>query len=134
MKLALTYVGVLLAVAAAAVLIGERPTFAHWGEAGVRSMRAAVGMCLFAALAAAVPIAIATGRKSSYAPQACLGGTVLRLLITGGLAIAYQSSATIHLRSFLFWLLIAYLAFLAVETALTLVVVRRRWSPTGEGK
>ncbi len=134
MKLVLIYIVALLAVAAAAVLIGARPTEARWGAAGVTSMRAAVGMCLLAALIAAVPIAIATGKRSSYAPQACLGGTVLRLLITMGLAVAYQSTTQVHMRSFLSWLVIAYLLFLTVETALTVWVVRRRWSPAGGEK
>jgi len=133
-KLVLIYVVALLAVAAAAVLIGKQPTQSHWGAVGVTSMHAAVGMCMIAALIAAVPIAIATGKRSSYAPQACLGGTVLRLLITMGLAMAYQSTAQVHMRSFLSWLVIAYLLFLAVETALTVFVVRRRWLPAGGEK
>jgi len=132
-KLVLIYIVALVAVAAAAVLIGARPTEARWGTAGITSMKAAVGMCLTAALIAAAPIALATGRRSAYAPQACLGGTVLRLLITMGLALAYQSTAQVHMRSFLAWLVIAYLLFLSVETALTLWVVRRYWSrPGGE--
>ena len=131
MKLALIYIGALLAVAAAALAIGQRPTRERWGSAGVASMRAAVGMCLVAAVIAAVPIAVAAARKSPSTPQICLAGTVVRLLITGALALLYQMRGDVHLISFLLWLVIAYLSFLAGETTLTVMVVRRRWSSPG---
>ena len=131
MKLTLFYIGALLALAAAALAIGQRPTQEHWGAAGVVSMRAAVGICGVAAIIAAAPIAVAAARKSPSTPQVCLAGTVIRLLITGVLALLYQMSGEVHLISFLSWLVIAYLSFLAAETGLTVMVVRRRWSSPG---
>lgn len=133
MKLALIYIAALAAVGAALLALGDRPTRARWGEPGAASMRAAVAMCLAAAVFAAVPVAVAAARKSPATPQVCLAGTAIRLLITGLLALAYQARGDVHLRSFLAWLVIAYLSFLAAETLLTVVVVRRRWPPAGGG-
>jgi hypothetical protein len=132
-KLALIYIAALLAVAAALLALGSSPTVARWGAPGIASMRAAVGMCFIAAVIAAIPVAVLAARRSPAAPQACLAGTVIRLLITGLLALLYQSREPVHLRSFLAWLVIAYLSFLTVETILTVVVVRRRWPPPGGG-
>jgi hypothetical protein len=133
-KLALIYVGSLLAIAALALLVGPAPSQAHWGHAGVESMRFAVGICFIAALIAAIPALVAAAFRSPHSPQLCLGGTVIRLLITAMLAMAYQSFFTVHLRSFLIWLLIAYMAYLAVETAFSVYIVRRRWSPPASGR
>jgi len=133
-KLAVIYVGALLAVAALALLVGQAPTFARWGPPGVESMRFAVGMCLIAAVVAAVPALLAAAMRSAQTPLLCLGGTVIRLLVTGMLALAYQSFFPVQLRSFLIWLLIAYLAFLAVETGFSIYIVRRRWSPPTAGR
>ncbi len=134
MKLALIYVGTLFAVATLAVLIGASPTQAHWGPSGIESMKFAVGMCLIAAFVAAIPALMGAALRSSQTPMLCLAGTVIRLLVTGMLAMGYQTFFTVHLRSFLFWLLIAYLAFLAVETGFSVYIVRRRWSPSPTGR
>ena len=133
MKLALIYVAALLAVAAIAVLCGQGPSLAHWGPPGVESLRFAVAICLIAALVAAVPALMGAAMRSAQTPMLCLGGTVIRLLVTGMLALAYQSFFSVHLRSFLIWLLIAYLTFLTVETAFSIYIVRRRWSPPQAG-
>lgn len=134
MKLALIYVGSLFALAAMLLLVGRSPASVHWGPVGIESMRFAVGICLIAAAVAAIPALMGAAVRSAQTPLLCLGGTVIRLMVTGILALAYQSFYTVHLRSFLAWLLIAYFAFLAVETAFSVYIVRRRWSPPTAGR
>lgn len=134
MKLALIYVAALLAVAAGAVLLGQGPALAHWGQPGLESLRFAVGICLIAALVAAIPALMGAALRSAQTPMLCLAGTVIRLMVTGILALAYQSFFSVHLRSFLFCLLIAYMAFLALETGFSVYIVRQRWSPPAAGR
>lgn len=134
MKLSLIYVGSLLALAALLVLGGRSPALTQWGPAGVDSMNYAVGICAIAAVVAAIPALMGAVMQSAQTPLLCLGGTVIRLLVTGMLALAYQSFYTVHLRSFLICLLVAYFAFLAVETAFSVYIVRRRWPASNAGR
>lgn len=134
MKLVFAYLGLLVVTAAIVAALGYRPTRDAWGESGIHSLWAANGICLAGALVAAVPVAWLASRKSPHTPQACLAGTVIRLLVSGGLAMGYQARANVHLRSFLIWLLGAYLALLAVETVFNVIVIRRYWPSPPEGR
>jgi hypothetical protein len=52
-------------------------------------------------------------------------GTAIRLLATGGLAVAYQAFGPVHVPSFLVCLLVLYLLLLVVETLLIVYLVVR---------
>jgi hypothetical protein len=121
----LVQVGVVLAVATAAVAVGYGPTQARWGVGGVNAMWTATVICLVGALLAAAVLGVVISRWPSYAPQAVFGGTAIRLLVTGALAFGCLLALDVHLTAFLVWLLALYLLLLAVETALSIVLVRR---------
>jgi hypothetical protein len=133
MKLVVVNVLALVGVVALAVGIGYAPTLARWGAAGIASMWAAAVICLAAAGAAAVSLTLVALRWRSYVGQAALGGTVIRLLVTGLLAVGYQLWTPVHLRSFLLWLLVLYLLLLVVETVIGVVMVRTRWQISAPG-
>ena len=134
MKLVAVNLLALMAVVALAVGIGYTPTQARWGAVGVGSMWAAAGICLAAAFVAAVPLVVAARRWPTYVGQAALGGTVIRLLVTGALTVGYQVSRPVHLQSLLVWLVVLYLLLLAVETTLGIVVVRKYWQAPAGGR
>lgn len=125
MKYALLQILVLIALAAAVYAAGQAFTEQRWGEPGTSSLKAALAICLAAAIIAAGTLGTVATYLPEYAPQAAFGGTAIRLLITGALAIAYQTFIEVHLSSFLFWLLSIYLVFLVVETALGIWLVLR---------
>jgi len=136
MKLVAVNLIALVGIVAIAVGIGYTPTRVRWGAEGTGSMWAAVVICLSAALAAALPLLIVALRWPAYVGQAAFGGTAMRLLLTGLLAVGYQVVWTdVHLRSFLTWLLVLYLLLLVVETVIGVVMVRTRWqAPPTDGR
>ena len=135
MKLVAVNLVALVGVVAIAVGIGHSPTLGRWGPAGIPSMWAAAVICLAAAVVAALTAAVVALRWPTYVGQAALAGTVIRLLLTGLLAVGYQLSTDVHLQSFLAWLLILYLLLLAVETVVAVVMVRAHWqAPAAEGR
>ncbi len=127
MKLAAVNLLVLAGVVALAVGLGYAPTRGRWGPEGLASMWAAAVICLAAAVAAVLPLIIVGFRSPTYVGQAALGGTVIRLLLTGLLGVGYQLWTDVHLKSFLAWLTVLYLLLLVVETVMSLVIVRTRW-------
>ena len=97
-------------------------------------MWAAAGICLAAAVIAAVPLAIVATRWPQHAGHAALAGTVVRLGATTALAMGYQMLADVHLASLLVWLVVIYLPLLTTETIFSVVLVRRTCFPaTGNG-
>lgn len=135
MKLAAVNLAGLVAVAALAVSVGYGPTTHRWGPAGVTSMWAATVICLSAAFAAALGLVVIALRRPAQVGMAALAATVIRLLLTMLLSVAYQLWADVHLPSFLSWLLILYLLLLGVELVVSVVLVRARWRPpTGTGR
>jgi len=135
MKLAAVNLLALAGVVALAVGLGYAPTRGRWGLEGLASMWAAAAICLAAAVAAALPLLIVGSRSPTYVGQAALGGTVMRLLLTGLLGVGYQLWTNVHLKSFLTWLTVLYLSLLVVETVMSLVIVRTRWrAPATEGR
>ncbi len=133
MKLAILYAGLLGGAAGLVVLLGDGPAVARWGEPGRTSLRAAAVICAAAAVIAALPAAVLAARRSGYVAQACVAGTAIRLLVTFGLAVAYQTFWTVHLRSFLVGLTVVYLLLLVVETGVNVALVRRVYAPRPGG-
>jgi hypothetical protein len=123
----LSFIGV-LALAAA---IGYAPTQNHWGEPGLRSMKAIGVICCVAAVIGALPISLVARRWPLYIGQAALAGTTIRLLLTGILGLSYQTMAKPHLASFLTWATVFYIMLLGVETGFAIVIVRKYYVPSG---
>jgi len=125
MKYAIVLTLVLLAVTVLTVLVVRGPIAGRWGEAGVRSLNVSAVICAIAAVLAAIPLGLTMTYWRQYAPQAAFGGTAVRLLVTGALALGYQTFADVHLTSFLASLLALYMSLLVVETLMTVLLVRR---------
>ena len=59
-----------------------------------------------------------------------MAGAGIRLMLTGLLTAGYQAACeTVHLDSFLPWMVILYLPLLAVETVVAVVMMRTHWRP-----
>lgn len=125
MKLFLATVFSLLGAVVLAGAIGYGPTQSRWGEAGVRSMTAIGVICAIAAFIGALPMAVVARRWPVHIGQAALAGTGIRLLVTAGLGLSYQTLAKPHLASFLFWAVVFYMLLLAIETIFAVSFVRR---------
>lgn len=135
MKLFLLYLGALVTATALAVGVGFQPTQQRWGAAGLASLWAAAAICLSAATIAGVLLAVVAVRYPSYLPQAALGGSAVRLFVTGALALVYQMRSDVQLTSFLMWLVILYLLLLTVEVILNVALTRpRRPALSGGGR
>ncbi len=124
MKYTLLQIGGLTVVVALLLLFAHGPVESRWGADGVRSLRGASVLCWAAALLAAIPAGLATAYWRQFAPQVALAGTVVRLLVTGALALAYYVFGDIHLESFLACVLANYLALLLAETVFIVYMVR----------
>ncbi len=96
-----------------------------WGQDGIRSLHAAALICWGAAILAAVPLGITATWYPRHAPLAAFAGTAIRLLATGGAALAYQTWARPELVSFLLCILGVYLMLLLIETGLIVWIVLR---------
>ena len=135
MKLVAVNLVALVGVVAIAVGIGYGPTSGRWGPAGLASMWAAVVICLGAAVAGALPVALVGLWWRSYVGHAAIGGMVIRLLLTGSLALGCQHWGDVHLRSCLAGMVVLYLFLLVVETVIGVVIVRTRWqAPATSGR
>lgn len=132
-KLYLTTVFSLVCAVILAGAIGYGPTQSRWGVEGVRSMTSVGIICSIAAIIGALPIAVVSRRWPMQIGQAALAGTGIRLLMTAGLGLSYQTLAKPHLASFLAWAVIDYLLLLAIETAFALIAVRRNYFPGAPG-
>lgn len=129
MKLFLATIFSLLGAVVLAGAIGYVPTQSRWGEAGLRSMTAIGVICSIAAVIGALPIVVVARRWPMHIGQAALAGTGIRLLVTAGLGLSYQTIAKPHLASFLVWAAIFYLLLLAIETTFAVISVRRYYVP-----
>ncbi len=123
------YVGIQLAVLAgtigAVAALARGAVAARWGAGGLDSLWVALTISAIPALMVIVPVGLAVVYWPRYAPQVAFGGTVVRLLGTGVLALGYQAWAAPHLASFLACLLVAYLALLLAETICIVLIVAR---------
>ncbi|MBI5764664.1 MAG: hypothetical protein HZA51_14205 [Planctomycetes bacterium] len=106
------------------VAIGQSPTEARWGAEGVSSLRAVAAICLSAAVAGLLPLAVVATKWPSYVGQAALCGTAIRLMLTMAVGAAYQTLAKPHLPSFLFWAVVIYCVLLAIETGFGVYLTR----------
>ncbi len=80
----------------------------------------------------AIPLAWVAPRYPSYIGQAVLAGTTLRLLLTGGIGLAYQEFAAPQSGSFLLWAVVFYFSLLVVESIFGVIAVRRYYEAPSE--
>lgn len=130
MKLTLICALCLLLAIAATVALGYAPSHDRWGAEGQQSLLAVAAICGGASLIALIPMAIVAPRYPDYIGQAALAGTVIRLMLTMGVLVAYQVLYQPHMASFLFWAPVFYLVLLAIETTFGVLAVKRYYRPT----
>jgi hypothetical protein len=125
MKFALLQSVVLTAAVALLVVAGQGPVAARWGAPGVAALHASAVICLGAALLAAIPLGLTATYWRAAAPQVAFAGVAIRLLVTGGVALAYQTLAQPNLTAFLTCIVPIYLVLLLVETLFIVFIVSR---------
>lgn len=98
----------------------------HWGgRENVLSLLAAGVLVLIACIVSLIPIAIAVQRKADWLGQACLGATVIRLLLTMSLGSGWYLAAKPPMIAFLVWMTLFYLVLLAWETIIAMRFVKK---------
>ncbi len=93
------------------------------------AMIAAASICLSAGLIAMVPAAVVAPRWPDYIMQAGMGAMVIRLFLTLGVGMLYLKWYTPPTSTFMTAMVVCYLLLLAVETGVTLRLVKRYWHP-----
>jgi len=106
------------------ILLGIWPSWHYGGEAGLKTMVAAGGVCLTGTIISLVPMVIAIKKKAIWLAQACLGGTVLRLLMTLILAGVVYWAIKPSMIVFALWIMGFYLVLLTWETKTALKYIR----------
>jgi hypothetical protein len=106
------------------ILLGAWPSW-HFGSAGgMEAMLAAGGVCLVGAIVSLVPMVMAIGKKADWLAQACLGGTVLRMLVTLALGTAVYLAMKPAMMAYTLWVMVFYLVLLVWETKTALKYIR----------
>ncbi len=93
------------------------------------AMIAAAAICLSAGLIAMIPPAVVAARWTDYIIQAGMAAMVVRLFLTLGLGLLYLKWYAPPMSTFLTAMVICYLLLLAVETGVTISLVKRHWHP-----
>lgn len=97
-------------------------------------MFAAAAICLGVAMLPAMLMTIVAAQRPVHIGQAAFAGTIIRLLLTMPLLIAYQVLARPQGESFMHWATVFYLLLLATETLFAVLVVRRFYCATPRAK
>ena len=87
-------------------------------------MVAAGCVCLAATIIGLIPLLIAWQRRAQWLGQACLGATVLRLLVTFLIGTLTYLALQPNLTAFALWTMLFYLALLAWETKTAVKIIR----------
>jgi len=93
------------------------------------AVTAAAVICVGAGLLAIVPPTLVVQRHPDYLIQAGLGAMAVRLLLTLGSGAAYFMVYAPPQNLFMSAMVVGYLAVLAVETGVTVHLVKRYWRP-----
>ena len=89
----------------------------HWGGSeNLQALIAAGVLTLIASIVSLIPITMAVEKKADWLGQACLGATVIRLLLTMSLGIGWYLAVKPPMLAFALWTMLFYLALLAWET------------------
>lgn len=97
-------------------LLSAWPSY-HWGGSeNLQAMIAAAVLTLIAGIVSLIPITLAVGQKADWLGQACLGATVIRLLLTLTIGVGWYAAVKPPLMAFSLWTMLFYLLLLAWET------------------
>ena len=97
----------------------------HWGGSkNFQALIAAGIITLIAGIVGLVPITIAVQHKADWLGQACLGATVIRLLVTLSAGMGWYLAIKPPLMAFALWVMLFYLVLLAWETKMAMGFVK----------
>ncbi|MBN1344218.1 MAG: hypothetical protein JXQ73_16145 [Phycisphaerae bacterium] len=113
-----------LAVGAVAAA-GALPTKSLAGREGLVAMGVGCGLSVLATILGSAPAAWAAIKNPEKLLVMALGATILRVIILVLLAVPVAAFAGLPSRAFLLWVGIAYLAALAGEIPMLVLLVRR---------
>lgn len=110
---------------AVAGLLSAWPSIRWGGIKNLHSLIAAGILVLMAAIVSLIPIVIAAQRKADWLGQACLGATVVRLLLTISLGSGWYLMAKPPMMAFMVWMVLFYLVLLVWETITAMRFVKK---------
>jgi len=109
------------------------PAWLLWQERALLHSAVALGLCLIPALGTMAWVVAAKQRSAEAQLLAVLGGTGVRLALVAGVGVSlYKLQGEYFTEVFLAWLLIFYLAILALEVILVVkdsASKERDWAP-----
>ena len=105
----------------------------HWGGSeNIQALIAAGAVTLIASIVSMIPITMAVAQKSDWLGQACLGATVIRLMVTMLLGCGWYVAAKPPMTAFLLWTMLFYLVLLVWETKIAMRYVKRFYGEMSE--
>lgn len=100
--------------------------------ASASAIIAAAAICTGAGVIAMIPPCVVARRHADWLMHAGMGAILVRLMLTSGAGLGFLlwRKPTAQ-QTYLFALGICYVALLAVETGVILLLVKRHWRPPG---
>lgn len=115
-----------LATSLVLVAVGWVPTERLAGDAAIAALLAGVGTSLLASLAGALPIALSRSSTPTARQAAMMGAMALRMAITLAIFAALALTNAVPKAALGLWTGVSYVLLLAVETGVTVLLLRRR--------
>ncbi len=112
----LRFVGQVVALAAAAALLGALPTRRLGGDGALLAMAVGCGISALGAAVGGLPFAVAGAAPAETAAPRALLASALRPLVTLGLGLAAALSGRFAVVPLLVWLAISYVLLLVPDT------------------
>ncbi|MCP4712941.1 MAG: hypothetical protein GY869_30300 [Planctomycetes bacterium] len=100
-------------------------------EKGLTALLTAALVCFVPVCISLVPLAIAVKRQADWLAQACLGGTVARMLLTLLIGTIVYLIIKPPMITFVICLLVFYMALLAWETIISVKFIQAYYASTG---
>ncbi len=100
-------------------------------EKGLTALITAALVCFFPVCLSLVPLVIAVKRQSDLLAQACLSGTVVRMLLTLLIGTIGYLIIKPPMMTFVICLLVFYMVLLAWETALAVKYINEFYATSG---
>jgi hypothetical protein len=115
-------------------LLAAWPSY-HWGGSeNLQAMLAAGVVTLIASVVSLIPITIAAEQKADWLGQACLGATVIRLMVTLAAGMGWYLAVKPSLMAFALWTMLFYLVLLAWETKTAMGYIKIVYERKNEDK
>jgi len=109
-------------------LLTAWPCWHFSGEQGMTALVLAAGVCLVSSCISLAPLLIAVRRRADWLAQACLGGTVIRLLLTLFIGTLVYFTFKPPMMTFALSAAAFYLGLLAWETKVAVGFIRVYYS------